>query len=147
MTAGRPTTRGSRLRRLGFIAGVAGVALLCGLIFDQLYRTHAPAGSPILSGPQAQEPSAWGPGPKAAPAAAPRPIARERQPWQASKDDTPVPPHHTPAWAVNPPRPDPQEAPPAPPQEPPSAPDYRPPMHSPNGVNGNRPARPVPGLE
>jgi hypothetical protein len=126
---------------------VAGLALLCGLIFDQLYRTRSPTGPPVATGPRAQETSVFAGGPQATAAAAPRPLPRERQPWEAKRGDAPVPQHHVPAWAVNPPRPDPNEAPPRPSQEPPGSPDYRPPTHNPGGVNGDRPARPVPGLD
>lgn len=138
---------GRRLRRFAFAGGVAGLALLGGLIFDQLYRTRSPTGPPVASGPEARDTAVFARGPQPSAAGSMRPLAKEQQPWEAKRGEAPVPPHHVPAWAVNPPRPDRNEAPPPPSKEPSGAPDYRPPMHNPGGVNGDRPARPVPGLD
>jgi hypothetical protein len=59
-------------------------------------------------------------------------VVFEAAPW----DETPltqptVPEHHLAAWKVKPPRPD----------------DHPPEVENPGGVNGDRPARPVPGID
>jgi hypothetical protein len=72
----------------------------------------------------------------------------ETPPWQASpQNTTALPPGTVPAWQVNAPPPDPAQPLPPPPREPPNPAVHRPPMDNPGGVNGDRPERPVPGVE
>jgi len=54
--------------------------------------------------------------------------------------------HYLPASEVDPPE-DVDQPPPPPPADTRDPSTYRPPMHNPNGVNGDRPPRPVPGLD
>lgn len=91
------------------------------------------------------------------PAATPEPRARAPEadgpaalePWQVSRENTPPPPEgYVPAWKVRPPRPEQlSQVPLPPPREPPEPSLHRPPVENPGGVNGDRPARPVPGIE
>jgi hypothetical protein len=77
-----------------------------------------------------------------------RPGAKVPPPWEATPDNSPpVPKGQIPAWVVKPPRPDPTLQPPPVPHPPPDPAVFQPPMHNPGGVNGDRPPRPVPGLD
>lgn len=68
-------------------------------------------------------------------------------PWQTTPENSPpLPAGYVPAWVVKPPAPDPNGALPEP-VEPPDPLTTPPPMDNPGGVNGDRPERPVPGLE
>ena len=66
----------------------------------------------------------------------------------STPENTPMPGKgYIPAWKVKPPRPDPNAPAPPLPAELPNPQLVRPPMHNPNGVNGDRPPRLVPGIE
>jgi hypothetical protein len=73
---------------------------------------------------------------------------KDALPWQARREPRA---HHKPgeipAWIIKPPPPDPASKPPPPPQEPPDPRLHRPPLVNPNGINGDRPQRPVLGLD
>lgn len=76
------------------------------------------------------------------------PLPPETPPWEATPENTPpVAEGFVPAWKVRPPPPDPSVPPPPAPREPPEPARHRPPMDNPGGVNGDRPERPMPGLE
>lgn len=77
------------------------------------------------------------------------PGAPEVPPWQASAAPRAgeLLPGTVPVSAVNPPPPDPDAPMPPPPVEPPNPALHRPPMDNPGGVDGDRPPRPVPGVE
>lgn len=99
----------------------------------------APVAAPVTSGPAARESLAH-----LEDAGQPLP-----QPWEVTRDNAPPPPRgHTPAYQVRPPPPDAARASSAPVPVPrPDPASTRPPMDNPGGVNGDRPPRPVPGLE
>jgi hypothetical protein len=75
-------------------------------------------------------------------------LADETPPWKATPNNTPALPEGTvPPWEVDPPPPDPSAPLPPDPVDPPNPAEHRPPLHNPGGVNGDRPPRPVPGLD
>jgi hypothetical protein len=107
----------------------------------------APASPVSASLPSSRPPPAATAEPReqAPEAAGPAPL----EPWQVSRENTPPPPEgYVPAWKVRPPRPEQLgQVPLPPPREPPEPSLHRPPVENPGGVNGDRPARPVPGIE
>jgi hypothetical protein len=124
---------------LGALFAVA--ALLAGLTLQGL---RSPSDSPR---PESSAGAASS-GAAAATPALPGQPGSETPPWQANpQNTTTLPPGTVPAWQVNPPPPDPSLPLPPPPREPPNPAVHRPPMDNPGGVNGDRPERPVPGVE
>jgi hypothetical protein len=147
----RPTGGTPRLVKLLLLGGLIAVGVIVGLMLENLFRTRAvsvagvvPTKTSVAPTPDRLYPTPPPQVGKAPVATAERPMV---PPWEATPQNTPpVPPGHIPAWQVKPPRPDPTPPPP-PPVPPPDPATHRPPMHNPGGVDGDRPPRPVPGLQ
>jgi hypothetical protein len=124
------------------IAATVAIGVALGSMVESIYR------SPLLSPRVAAPPDS--PRLPAGPDRAlgrPVPLRRDPVPWEAKPSDPPPPsPRYIPAWQVNPPRPDAHLPPPPPPPELPNPQLTTPSKHNPGGVNGDRPARPIPGL-
>lgn len=71
----------------------------------------------------------------------------EAAPWQAAASPAAILPGTVPVSQIDPPRPDPAMPMPAGPVPPPNPALHRPPLDNPGGVDGDRPARAVPGLD
>jgi outer membrane biosynthesis protein TonB len=145
----QPASGGSRAARLLLLGGLLVVGVLVGLLVENLYRGRpaptgetAPAVTAARTAPRLYAPTA----PLAAARADAAPEPPTIPPWESTPQNTPtVPPGHIPAWQVKSPRP--EVTPPPTPVPPPDPASHRPPMHNPGGVDGDRPPRPVPGLQ
>jgi hypothetical protein len=120
------------------LSGLLLLGVLVGLTAEQLYRSSDPPLAQLQSAASSDEVHAPPPEPLRG---EPRPSA------DAAKRRPPAPEWQIPAWVVKPPAPDPRTPLPPAPVEPPSPIAHRPPMHNPGGVNGDRGARPVPGID
>jgi hypothetical protein len=145
-----PTGPGrGRLVRLALVGGFLAVGLLGGLLLENIFR-----GGGIV-GPAKQVATRSGKAPGAdrffpAPSETKRPGASQPAyvpPWLARPEDSKnAPPHHIPAWKVGSGPPE-QKEPPKLPPLPPDPTTFDPSTAPPKGVDGDRPPRPVPGLE
>ena len=121
------------------------VALLVGLTLRGLRDGPEPASTDTDGRAGATRPGTES---RTARPGAPLELPDETPPWRATPGNTSALPAGTvPAWQVHPPAPDPSPPLPPAPVEPPNPAQHRPPMHNPGGVDRDRPARPVPGLE
>ena len=142
MKVQREASRRRRSRLVGVIAAAAiAVGVVVGLTLAGLHHSRAPKDRSPSTGWRLDYPV-----PEPATAA----VGNEGPripPWEATPENTPdVPEGHIPAWVVKPPPPDPNMPAPPPAREWPDPAAQRTPLHDPRDMNGNRRARPIPGI-
>jgi hypothetical protein len=167
---GTVTAKSNRVRKVGIAGATLALCATAGLVLSELYpkSVHRPqpaseqaadekSSASQLAQPaskQAADERSRGTQLRAsavqngAPKRPPDTTPKEILPWEVTAENAkPAPPGFIPAASVRPPQPDPATPEPPRPVEPPNPTAYRPPTDNPGGVNGDRPPRPVPGLE
>jgi hypothetical protein len=149
---GTVTAKSNRVRKVGIAGATLALCATAGLVLSELYpkSVHRPqpaseqAADEKSSASQLAQPASK----QAADERPPDTTPKEILPWEVTAENAkPAPPGFIPAASVRPPQPDPATPEPPRPVEPPNPTAYRPPTDNPGGVNGDRPPRPVPGLE
>jgi len=134
---------------VGITAGVAFVVVgvLVGFLLEGIYR-KSPTIDTRTSTEAAKAGEPGAPGSSSARRRAPAIGDRATPTRPRAAGDQPLPPGFEPSTPADDPPPDDRYDHPAPESKPPPDPaTYRPPMHNPGGVNGDRPPRPIPGVE
>jgi hypothetical protein len=145
----RTGERGAAATKIIVLVALIALGVLAALFFQDMGRTKPKRGAdadPAATGPVA--PSWDRPESEVRMAAPPEAVRpKDIKPWEAPEvDPRTLPPGHLTPQQVGITPPDPVVIPP-PPVPPPPPHLHTPPMHNPGGVNGDRPPRPVPGLD